>query len=245
VPQEVSPQVDVGTLTLNGLAAFSPLIAALSTDNVSPLAMIQLEKLGTLFYTSGKYAAKVPDLLQRCSSTRIDQLGMTIGWRKGDACSLMAKSAGGQAMALVCFFLRGLCPAEHGDILFDLSRKVLQREASVSSIAQLADVSELLFGKLSTLGFGNILAEQVMRIHRVFEHLGESVPPDFLHPISRESMVDLLAALSRAFCEEETLVRVSGSLGMGYIVAMAAILFPMDTTLIIGSFVVQESTKKN
>jgi hypothetical protein len=93
------------------------------------------------------------------------------------------------------------------------------------------------------LGFGNILAEQVMRVHKVFEHLQESVPPDFLHPISRESMVDLLAALSRAFCEEETLVRVSGSLGMGYIVAMAAILFPMDTTLIIGSFVVLESTK--
>jgi hypothetical protein len=82
MPREVSPQVDVGTLTLNGLAAFSPLIAALSTDNVSPLAMIQLEKLGTLFYRSGKYAAKVPDLLQRCSSTRLDQLGMTIGWRK-------------------------------------------------------------------------------------------------------------------------------------------------------------------
>jgi hypothetical protein len=58
-------------------------------------------------------------------------------------------------------------------------------------------------------------------------------------------MVDLLAALSRAFCEEETLVRVSGSLGMGYIVAMAAILFPMDTKLIIGGFIVQESTKKN
>jgi hypothetical protein len=74
----------------------------------------------------------------------------------------MAKSAGGQAMALVCFFLRGLYPEEHGDILFHLSRKVLQREASISSIAQLAGVSELLSGKLSALGFGNILAEKVM-----------------------------------------------------------------------------------
>lgn len=244
MPRDVIPQVDVGALTLNGLAAFSPLMAAMTTDNVSPMAMIQLQNLGDLFHTSGKYAARVPDLLQRCSSTRLDQLGMTIGWRKGDAASLMVQSAGGQAVALLCFCLTNLYPAESGEILFELSKRILQRELSVSSIAQLADVSQLLFGKLSALGFGNILAEEVLQIHKVFEHLQESVPSDFLDPISRESMVDLLTALSRAFCEEETLVRISGSQGMGYIVAIAAILFPMDTTLIIGSFIVREGTGK-
>ncbi|ERF74438.1 hypothetical protein EPUS_06616 [Endocarpon pusillum Z07020] len=244
MPRDVIPQVDVGALTLNGLAAFSPLIAALSTDNVSPMAMIQLQSLGDLFHTSGRYAARVPDLLQRCSSVPLDQLGMAIGWRKGDAASLMAQSAGGQAIALLCFCLVNLYPRESGDILFELSRNVLRRDLAISSIAQLADVSQLLDGKLSALGFGNILAEQVLYIHKVFEQLEESVPSDFLHSISRDSMVDLLSALSRAFREEEILVRISGSQGMGYIVALAAILFPMDTTLIIGSFIIREGTSK-
>jgi hypothetical protein len=108
MPKDVVPQVDVGSLTLNGLAAFTPLIAALTADNVQPMAMIQLENLGSCFHTSGKFAAKVPDMLQRCSSTRLDQLGMALGWRKGDAASLMAQSSGGQAVALLCFCLKNL-----------------------------------------------------------------------------------------------------------------------------------------
>lgn len=138
MPQEISPQVDVGLLTLNGLAAFTPVLAALTADNVQPMAMVQLENLGSLFHTSGKYAAKVPDLLQRCSSKRIEHLSMSLGWRKGDAASVMSQSAGGQAMALLCFFLRNLYSSENcGEVLFDLSAKVLQRSLTISSVAQL------------------------------------------------------------------------------------------------------------
>lgn len=79
---QVIPQVDVGTLTINGLAAFSPVLAVLSADNVTPLAMVQMENLGSMFHVNGEYAHKVPDLLQRCSCTRLDRLGIIIGRRK-------------------------------------------------------------------------------------------------------------------------------------------------------------------
>ena len=57
--------------------------------------MLQMEKLGGGFLISGKYAKKVPDYLQRCSSVPLGNLALSIGWRKGDAASLMAGSAGG------------------------------------------------------------------------------------------------------------------------------------------------------
>ena len=81
---QVASQVDVGALTLNGLAAFAPVLAVLSADDVTPLAIVQMENLGSLFHINGKYALQVPDLLQRCKSTRLDRLGLLVGWRKGD-----------------------------------------------------------------------------------------------------------------------------------------------------------------
>jgi hypothetical protein len=137
----------------------------MTADHVQPMAMIQSENLGAVFHTSGSFAAKVPDLLQRCSSTRLDQLGMTVGWRKGDAASLMAKSAGGQAVSLLCFCLGNLYNSpDTGKMLFELSRRVLQRDISISGMAQLAGVVDILAGEVQALGFGNFLAEQTMRI---------------------------------------------------------------------------------
>lgn len=49
----VVPQVDIGSLTLGGLSAFAPLLAAFTGDDVSPMAMVQLENLGSLFHVSG------------------------------------------------------------------------------------------------------------------------------------------------------------------------------------------------
>jgi hypothetical protein len=61
--QQVSPQVDVGGLSLRGLSAFSSILATLSTDDVAPAAMLQMERLGSFFPINGPKAAKVPDLL--------------------------------------------------------------------------------------------------------------------------------------------------------------------------------------
>src|SRR4051812_45850946 len=95
---------------------------------------------------------------------------MIVGWRKGDAASLMAQSAGGQAISLMCLCLKSLCSSEmFGAAMFDLSEKLLPKSLSISSITQLGDA--------------------------------------------------------------ESLVRVSGSQGMGHILAMALTMFPMATVL--------------
>jgi hypothetical protein len=102
---------------------------------------------------------------------------MTVGWRKGDAASLVAKSAGGQAVSLLCLCLGNLYnSADTGTILFELSRRLLQRDISISSIAKLAGVADILAGKAQALGFGNFLAEQTMQRHKTFEQLGNLYP---------------------------------------------------------------------
>jgi hypothetical protein len=62
--------------------------------------------------------------------------------------------------------------------------------------------------------------------------------------MTRESMVDLLTSISGTFSKEETLVRISGTSGMGDIVAITAILFPSDTTLIVDDAIVLEGSCK-
>ena len=93
----------------------------MSADNVVPMALLQMEHLGSLLPTNGQYAERVKELLQRCRSVRLDKLALVIGWRKNDTASLMAQSAGGQSIALLSMCLVNLfTPRDVGAILSHL-----------------------------------------------------------------------------------------------------------------------------
>lgn len=243
---QVAPQVDVGSLTLSGLASFAPILAVLSADDVDSLAMIQMQNLGSLFHTNGKYACQVPDLLRRCKSTRVDRIGLLVGWRKGDAASLMAASAGGQAIALLSMCIVNLYkPADIGRLLIDLSKNMVPRTIAISSPSQLIKVAETLSSKLETIGFGNVLAEQVTRVHDAYEHLGKLVPNNFLDDIPPENMAELFHALTRAVREESIVVRITGSRAKGHILAIVMIMFPEDTFVTLENVIVVEGLRKS
>jgi hypothetical protein len=105
---QVALQANVDSISIRGLSAFSSVLAAVSADNVAPMALIQLEALGSLFIISGPLAALVPDALQRSSSFKLEKIGIMVGWRKGDAAHYLSRSAGGQAAALLCLCLINL-----------------------------------------------------------------------------------------------------------------------------------------
>ncbi|KFY35311.1 hypothetical protein V494_06028 [Pseudogymnoascus sp. VKM F-4513 (FW-928)] len=244
---QVSPQVDVGGLTLNGLAAFTPVLAALSADDVTPLAMVQMENLGSIFHINGQYALQVPDLLQRCKSTRLDRLGLLVGWRKGDAASLMAQSAGGQAISLLSMCILNLYfdESDVGKLFIDLSKKLLSQTTAISSPSQLVKVATILGSKLQVLGFGNILAAQAVRIYDAYKHFGKPVPNNFLDKIAPTDMAELLHAMTRAVREESVVVRITGSRSMGHILAIVTILFPEDAFVTIENVIVFEGLRKS
>lgn len=242
---QVAPQVDVGVLTLNGLAAFTPVLAALSADDVTPLAMVQMENLGSLFHINGKYALQVPDLLQRCKSTRLDRLGLLVGWRKGDAASLMAQSAGGQAISLLSMCMTNLYGDDIGLLFVDLSRKMLSQTIAISSPSQLVMVARILSAKLQMLGFGNILAAQVVRIYDAYKHFGKTVPDNFLDKITPGDMAELLHAMTRAVRKESIIVRITGSRSMGHILAIVMILFPEDAFVTMENVIVFKGLRKS
>lgn len=237
----VQSQADVGNLSIAGLSAFSSILATLSADNVVPMALIQMGELGAALPTSGEYADKVKSLLQRCSDVRLDHLAMVIGWRKNDSASLMAESAGGQAIALVSMCLTNLFKtADTGTILGRLCSRLLSGSMNVSSMEQLADVAKLLSGKLNTLGFGNLLAKQVTKIHQVYEALGKPAPQDLLEPFDTESAIELLGSISRALREDQKICRVSGSRGMGHILGLLQALFCRNTFITVEGTIIQD-----
>jgi hypothetical protein len=93
--------LDVGNIPSNSvtlLSSLSPLLKALSADNVVPLTVVQAEALGACFHINGKFAARVPDLLVRSTSMRLQRLSMWVGWMAGDTASVLAPTAGGRAI---------------------------------------------------------------------------------------------------------------------------------------------------
>lgn len=239
--RDISLQADVGNLGLQGLRGVSHVLAALSADNVNPLAMVQMESLGATLPTSGECAEKVKGLLQRCGDRRLVQLCMIVGWRKDDSASFMANSAGGQAVALVSVCLVNICQApDTGTILGRLCSKLLPKSTNVSSFQQLAEVAVRLTGKLNTLGFGNLLAREVSRIPQAYEALGNPVPRDLLKTLDVESATDLLEAVSRALTEERKICRISGSRGMGLILGLVQVLFQRNTVVTVEGTIIQD-----
>ena len=246
VTMAVQLQSDLSMLGIQGLGAFSTVLSALTADNVAPMAMHQLEKLGAAFHVSGPFAARVPDLLQRFSSTPIGRLGVTIGWRKGDSASLLASTAGGQAVALLSATLANLCLTHRsGEVLFELSSKILPIELRLASVKQLDEASMLLASKLVPVGFGNLLAKQVKKLHRIYQSLGSDTPTNLLDDLSTEAFVDLLVPLSLALLEEEKIVRISGSSALAHIVGLVLFMFPHDTMVSVEDIVIHEGPRRS
>ena len=239
---EVQLQADIGRLGLQGFGAFTSVLATLSADNIVPMALIQMEKLGTLLPVNGEYAERVKGLLQRCNDTRLDNFALFIGWRKNDTPSLMAGSAGGQAIALLSMCLTSLFKhADIGTILSRLCSRLCPRSANISSCAQLAEVARLLASKVDTLGFGNLLAKEITRIHDVYDALGRPLALEtLLERLSVESVTDIIKKSSQALCQEDKICRISGLHGMGHVIGLIRALFPCDLVLTVEGVVVQD-----
>ncbi|MCJ1333446.1 hypothetical protein MMC10_010145 [Thelotrema lepadinum] len=243
--EPVATQVDVGGLTLHGLSSFSKMLATFSADDVAPTAMIQMELLGSRFLTSGKHADKVPDLLQRYSSVQLDRLAFTVGWRKGDSASIMANSAGGQAIALLSLALGSIYYGDDlGNIFKGLSERLLSESVAIASVSQLASVGERLRGKLAPLAFGNHAAQRVVRIYKMYESLGRAAPTNLLNKVSVEAMIDLLECVSRSLLEKQSVIRFYGTYSAGYTLSIVSMLFPHDTLVTLEGIVVEEGIRQ-
>ena len=244
MPQQIVPQFDVGAATINSLSALSPIMAALSADNVAPTAVSQLLQLGSHFYISGPRMEQVSDLLQRTSSTRLDRLGTLIGWKKGDTASYMAQTPGGLSIALLCLCLENMSCNESGGVLYDVSERILPKGEAVSSVRQLAALSHLISKKVAALGYGNVLAEQGSRICAVYEYGPGTVPNDLHDSINRESFVEVLTAVSRVFSEDSCQIRITGTCGMAWILATLIIMFPNDLTVVADSTILHKGMQQ-
>lgn len=244
--RDVQLQADVGALGLKGLGAFTTLLATLSADNVAPLALIQLEKLGAVFPTSGPCAENTKSLLRRCSDVRVANLALAIGWRKNDTASLMADSAGGQAISLLCLCLTTMFKHdEAGLMLSKLSAAMLSHDSNLASASQLKDVALLLSGKLGSLGFGNIIAQEFMKIQDALSAMRPDIEGcvQLLHPIPTDSALELLQLISKSLLEDQRLCRISGCRSMGLLMGLLQVLFHRDLSIFVDGTILQAASR--
>ncbi|KAL8709636.1 MAG: hypothetical protein Q9225_007425 [Loekoesia sp. 1 TL-2023] len=242
----INLQADVGNLSLSSLSSVRSLLGTLSMDDVQPVAMLQVQDIGSLFHASGRYACTVSDELQRFSSYRLEKLAVTVGWRRGDAASLLAQSAGGQAVALLALFLRNTFDhRKAGEILFKFSRDNLPEVRQIASIKQLAEVCTKVGEKLASMGYGNFLAEQVTKLRLTYLQSNLAVPNDLLEDLAEETIVGILSAISRAQREADRRTRITGTRGVGHIMALLLLLCADDVTIAVENIIIYSGTEKS
>jgi hypothetical protein len=158
----------------------------------------------------------------------------------------MSESAGGQAVLLLCACIFSLFNDEDSStILSYLCIRLLPLGTVCASMSQLHRVGTILSSKLHALGFGTLLAEQVMRVCNVYKQLEIAVPSDLLSSFSLDAAVDMLHALSRAVREPGVLVRIEGTSGMCYIIAIAMTMFVEDCLITVQGMILNSGARQS
>lgn len=242
----VSLQADVAQTSLATLSSLQPFLRALSGDDVHPMAVLQVESLGTCFHVNGELAKKVPDLLVRCKSIRLERISQWVGWMAGDTASVMAKTTGGRAASLLALIMVETYGEEDtGELLYELSSKLLPSESNVSSMAHLGRVAKVLSNKLGSLAYGTHLALHVTRIREAYFNAGLQIPRNLLDSVTINTMVDILVDLRTALTEEHSILYFEGCQGLGNIVALLLAICPDDVSLAVENEIIFQGTRRS
>ena len=93
----------------------------------------------------------------------------------------MAKTAGGRAASVLSLAVIELYKEDSaGDLLYQLSSKLLPAETNQSSRTQIGQVARTLGNKLAAFGFGNHLALHVTRVRQAYFDSGIEVPGNLI-----------------------------------------------------------------
>ena len=245
----VSSQADIVGIpgaALSTLSFTQGLLRAVSADNVCVLAVQQVQAIGSCFQSNGLWAAKLPDLLSRTSSVRLERLSTWIGWAKDDTSAFMSRTPGGRTAALLCYALGSLYPKiQCGMILHDLSLDILPPEGQTSSPKQLGDVCMILESKLGCLGFGNHLAHHVTRIRQCFFEVELETPRDLVNTPSAEDMHAFLNKVRDALQDESLVLRFSGTHCSAIFLALILGICPEDVTIQVNGEVIMSGLREN
>jgi hypothetical protein len=205
-----------------------------------------MEALGACFQINGEIASKVPELLVRTKSIRLDRVSQWVGWMAGDTASEMAKTAGGRAASLLSLVLMELYDEVHtGMLLHELSSILISDDRNNAGFAQLGQVAATLHKKLCAIGFGSHLAFQVSRIREAYFNSGRAVPTTLLNNISVEDMVKLHSGLRRALFEEDSMLYIEGCHGIGQIVSPILCLCPDDAEVVLEHEIIHKGRRRS
>lgn len=222
------------------------LLRAVSTDNVNPLAVIQVQAIGACFQSNGAWAAKLPDLLSRSSSARLEKLSAWIGWAKGDTPSFMSQTAGGRTASLLCLALGSLYSKDRcGSVLFDISKDILPLEKQTSGLFQLGEVCMCLENKLACLGFGNHLGLQLTRVRQCFLAAELDIPRDLADTPTEEVMHTFLVSVRDVLCDENLILYYSGTQCAGPFLALVLAMCPDDVLVEVNGEVIARGCRNS
>jgi len=158
----------------------------------------------------------------------------------------MAKTSGGRAASVISLAVTELYSEDSaGDLLYQLSQKLLPAETNQSSKTQIGQVAGTLSKKLAAFGFGSHLALHVTRVRQAYFDSGIEVPRDLLVLPTLETMTDFLHGLSRALQEEHSMLYFQGCKGVGYMLAIAMALCPDDVLVTVENEVIFQGQRRS
>ncbi|KAK6344748.1 hypothetical protein TWF718_006705 [Orbilia javanica] len=253
MPDPIGVQVDITNVpgALSALGSMAPLLRALSADGANPLAVVQLEAIGSRFPISGPLANRTVGALTRTGSgLKFWRAQVAVGWMRGDTTWALSQTAGGQASALLTACLVELyCKDTAGRILFGLSKKILPRDRCLSNVEQLSDLAEIVSSRMQRVRFGQHLAEQVTRIRMTYLNSGIEIPrsdsASLLNRISVDSLVDILDKAQTALQDETVILRIEGFAGIAFLVALFTGICEDDVLLLVENEVIFKGARSS
>lgn len=236
--------VGIPAAIITTLNAAKDLLQATSADDINQNAVIQAQALGSCYDANGPIFARLPDLLCRTKSVRLERLAYLVGWAQGDTPDFLSKTPGGRSAALICFALSALfTPDKCGRILYEVSNKILPKSEQTSGITQLGNVCVCVHDKLRCLGFGNYLAEHVTKLRQYYFEAGLDCPKDLADTPAEKDVQSFLVCLRDAMRDETVVLRYRGTKCAAVWMTLVLILCPEDVRVEVNRQVIHAGSR--
>ena len=221
--------LSLGTTGFNLLEQTRNLLSVCTSDGVTAVVLNFLDAFGARFAVSGELCQQIREACNEDRRTILGELKIAVGYRRGDATSILASSSSGLSAIAVIIAATEMYPNEDmAYILTELAEDELPPSITIPSARELNACFEAIHNRCQAFEFCTHYAKLVTAIRRTrmlnnrssgFDNLTACPPAGMLIGLLRRM-------LSLAQSDSGSQLRIDGSESMGILAAAVSWWYP-------------------
>lgn len=231
----IQGQIVVGSTGFNLAQIAKETLSLCTSDGATLAALTFLDAFGARFAVFSRVCDRIHEICTADQSTILGKLKVAVGYRKGDACAILASSSGG--LSSIAFIIAATEMFDNEDIAWvmsEIANDAIPSSVAVPSTREIDVCINIIHHRCPDFDFCAHYSKLVTAIRRsrVAGGTGDMTTFDNLTCAPRpEDAIPLLRSILSCLHDDRTQLCIEGSESMGIIAAAASWWFPTSVQI--------------